>query len=106
MRQQMRLNFSSEIPPVVRTLGWNQPVYPLKARRMMQEGRVVLRIAMQPSGEHEIEIEESSGWPVLDQSALEAMRGLAFDDGQPLLRPTRFLLPVRFRIAPPAASQD
>ncbi|OZI74818.1 energy transducer TonB [Bordetella genomosp. 12] len=101
VRQQMHLTFAEEGTGVQRTIGWYRPAYPAKARRLLQEGTVTLRIEMDPAGEHRVEIAQSSGWPMLDQSALEAMSGLAIDDGPPLLRRTRFRLPVRFVLAPP-----
>jgi protein TonB len=50
------------------------PAYPAISRRLGEEGRVVLRVYVEPSGRPtQIEIKTSSGSPRLDQSALEAV---------------------------------
>jgi periplasmic protein TonB len=50
------------------------PVYPALSRRMREEGRVILRVYVEPSGRaSQTEIKTSSGSPRLDQSAQDAV---------------------------------
>ena len=51
------------------------PPYPWAARRLGQEGGVVLRIAISEMGRPtRVEIQHSSGYPLLDESALTTVR--------------------------------
>ncbi len=51
-----------------------KPVYPNASRRLGEEGRVVLRVHVDPDGRPgEIEIRSSSGFPRLDAAAYEAV---------------------------------
>lgn len=51
-----------------------KPVYPNASRRLGEEGRVVLRVHVDPDGRPgEIEIRTSSGFPRLDAAAYEAV---------------------------------
>ena len=51
-----------------------KPVYPNASRRLGEEGRVVLRVHVDPDGRpDEIEIRTSSGFPRLDAAAYEAV---------------------------------
>jgi protein TonB len=55
------------------------PEYPLSARRLGQEGWVVLRVKVDPSGAPaEVHLAQSSGVISLDQAALEAVRHWTF----------------------------
>jgi protein TonB len=55
------------------------PPYPAAARRMREEGRVVLRVLVAPDGRPDrVEVRTSSGSPRLDQSALETVRQWLF----------------------------
>lgn len=55
------------------------PVYPALSRRLGEEGRVVLRVFVEPSGRpSRIEIGTGSGSPRLDRAALEAVRHWQF----------------------------
>lgn len=55
------------------------PEYPLVARRLGQEGSVVLRVKVDPSGAPaEVHLTQSSGVISLDQAALEAVRRWTF----------------------------
>lgn len=55
------------------------PVYPTLSRRLGEEGRVVLRVFVEPGGRPgRIEIGTSSGAPRLDQAAQEAVRRWQF----------------------------
>lgn len=51
-----------------------KPVYPPLSRRLGEEGKVVLRVHVEPSGRpSQIEIKTGSGSPRLDQAALDAV---------------------------------
>lgn len=51
-----------------------KPLYPPASRRLREEGQVVLRVRVGPAGLAEgIELRHSSGFPRLDQAALEAV---------------------------------
>lgn len=76
------------------------PRYPAEAVRNGWEGEVLLRIAVDPNGQvSKVSIEKSSGYAVLDQAALRAVRlwkGIpATQAGEPVavvrLMPVRFL---------------
>lgn len=55
------------------------PAYPPLARRLGEQGRVVLRARVLPSGQAEVvEVKSTSGSPRLDAAALEAVRRWRF----------------------------
>jgi protein TonB len=55
------------------------PAYPALARRMREQGRVLIRVLVSADGMPErIELKTSSGFPRLDQSALETIRNWKF----------------------------
>lgn len=55
------------------------PAYPLAARRMGMQGRVVLNVEVLASGVcGEINIHQSSGFPVLDNAALQTVKRWRF----------------------------
>ena len=55
------------------------PAYPALARRMHEQGRVLIRVLVSVDGMPErIELKASSGYPRLDQSALETVRNWKF----------------------------
>lgn len=55
------------------------PPYPALARRLGEEGRVVLRVLVSPAGHPEqVEVKSSSGSPRLDESALTTVRTWKF----------------------------
>ena len=55
------------------------PAYPALARRMHEQGRVLIRVLVSADGMPEqIELKMSSGFPRLDQSALETIRNWKF----------------------------
>ncbi|ENO99036.1 hypothetical protein C667_00210 [Thauera phenylacetica B4P] len=51
------------------------PVYPAQSRRLREEGRVLFDVYILPNGSvGEIRLKRSSGYPRLDEAALEAVR--------------------------------
>jgi len=55
------------------------PVYPSMARRMGEQGRVLLRVVVRPDGTPDnVVLRQSSGSPRLDEAALDAVRKWRF----------------------------
>lgn len=55
------------------------PEYPLQARRLREQGTVLLRVEVSAAGGAlQVSIEHSSGWPILDDAALSAVRRWRF----------------------------
>lgn len=76
-----------------------RPAYPLAARRNGYEGTIVLSAQVLSSGDvGELRIKKSSGYEVLDQSALEAVRQWRFEPGKRMGQPvtTWVEVPIRF----------
>jgi protein TonB len=79
-----------------------KPDYPEAARRMRQEGVVILDILVSPDGAAgEVRVSRSSGFPLLDHAAVDAVRRWTFaparTGGFPV--PSRVQIPVRFSLA-------
>ena len=77
------------------------PPYPLAARRLGQEGSVGLRIAINKIGQPtRVEIQQSSGYPLLDESALATVRRWRFVPARAagVPRDSAASLRVRFRL--------
>lgn len=56
-----------------------QPSYPYQSRKLRERGRVLLKVLVSPSGKPErVELHKSSGYPRLDEAALEAVRHWTF----------------------------
>jgi periplasmic protein TonB len=78
-----------------------QPRYPLIARKRGFEGRSIIRAHISPSGQVlKVEIAQSSGYPVLDVAARDAVSGWQF---QPAKREGRAItglidVPIEFRL--------
>ncbi|MDT7043914.1 energy transducer TonB [Candidatus Nitronereus thalassa] len=75
------------------------PVYPRIAREAGWEGTVVVRVAVQPDGHPEkIEIRKSSGYPVLDEAAVEAVKKWQFSPAKDGNIPIRSIveIPINF----------
>jgi protein TonB len=77
------------------------PPYPPLARRMGEQGRVVLRVLVSPAGlPEQVELKSSSGSPRLDQSALDTVKHWKFiparQGEQPV--PAWVLVPISFTL--------
>jgi periplasmic protein TonB len=78
------------------------PKYPIEARRRAQEGTVLLRIKVSADGSVEqVEIAQSSGFDLLDESALETVRARwrfvpALRAGTPI--ESWCMVPIRFAL--------
>lgn len=77
------------------------PPYPEEARRQKQEGLVRLRVCVTAEGRAEsVEIEASSGWPLLDQAARRTVKSWRFHParagGLPI--PSTVTVPIRFEL--------
>lgn len=78
-----------------------KPVYPQLARKRGQEGRVLLRVHTNEGGNlTAIDVASGSGFPLLDEAALKAVRTWRFTpalrNGRPV--PGTVLVPVEFRL--------
>jgi len=78
-----------------------QPVYPLVARRMGWQGRVVLDVEVLADGTPgEVAVQQGSGRGILDEAALRAVHGWRFvparSGGLPVAR--HFLVPIVFSL--------
>jgi len=88
-------------PPQI--LQKTDPVYPEQARRQGWEGRVVVRLEVLPSGvAGSISVERSSGYPLLDETAVQAVREWRFvpakDTASGLPIPCTTTVPLVFRL--------
>ena len=77
------------------------PDYPMMARRMGWHGRVVLNVEVLANGlPGQVRVEDSSGREILDNAALQAVRGWRFvaarKGGQAVAQ--RFLVPITFNL--------
>lgn len=78
------------------------PVYPMRSRRLGEEGQVLLRVHITPSGRvDQLEVESSSGHQRLDQAALEAVDDWQFAPARRGERPVAawVLVPIHFKIS-------
>ncbi len=63
--------------------GHPAPEYPYPARRMGQEGRVMLQVEVRPDGSvGELRLEQSSGYGMLDRAAMATVRKWHFEPPQ------------------------
>jgi protein TonB len=91
-------------PPVVSGVEYlspPQPVYPPLARRMNEQGKVMLSVLVNVRGQPErVEIEKTSGSPRLDQAARTAVLEARFkpylENGQPIA--VRVFVPISFSL--------
>jgi protein TonB len=78
-----------------------KPPYPLTARRMREEGKVLLRVLVTPEGTAgSLEIKTSSGSARLDESALRTVRQWRFIPARRGNTPvqSRVLVPIVFKL--------
>ena len=78
-----------------------QPAYPAQSKHLGEEGRVVLRVLVNESGQAErVEIQQSSGYARLDQAAREAVQAARFQPHLEDGRPVRVfaIVPISFRL--------
>ncbi|WP_460837368.1 energy transducer TonB [Noviherbaspirillum agri] len=78
-----------------------QPVYPPVARRMGEEGKVMLRVLVNERGRPErVEVQKSSGSPRLDEAGKQAAMRAVFkphiEDGRPVA--VFAIIPIRFQL--------
>jgi len=75
------------------------PVYPPIAREAGWEGTVIVRVVIQPDGQTgDVQVRKSSGYPILDQSAIEAIQTWRFTPARDGHIPIRSLvdIPINF----------
>jgi protein TonB len=90
--------FGASVAPAF--LHKEMPVYPMMARKLGKEGKVVLKLTIDENGNLlDVEVMDKAGYG-LTEAALEAVRKSTFlpakKDGKPI--PSRALLPIRFRL--------
>ncbi len=77
------------------------PAYPVEARRNRWQGTVVLAVTISPHGiPTAVEVARSSGYPLLDRSAVEAMWQWRFDPARRggVAVEDRIAIPITFRL--------
>jgi protein TonB len=77
------------------------PSYPALSRRLHEEGRVLLRVLVNPAGRaDEVQVQSSSGHARLDTAARETVRGWKFVPAKRGAEPVAawVLIPVSFRL--------
>ncbi len=80
-----------------------EPLYPPAARRRRQEGVVLLSVKVSTQGRAvRVELKQSSGVPVLDEAALQAVRAWEFEPARVNTAPvdSEIEVPVRFKLQP------
>lgn len=78
-----------------------KPRYPMLARRKGYEGTILLRVfVLESGGVGKVELEKSSGYEILDESALKAVREWIFipgkKNGEPV--PSWVTVPIKFQL--------
>jgi periplasmic protein TonB len=78
------------------------PEYPIPSRRRREEGIVLLNVAVDESGKpSNISLNHSSGYPLLDRAAVDAVRRWTFEParagGVPMF--SQVVVPVRFSLS-------
>ena len=79
-----------------------EPEYPLAARRRRQSGSVVLNVTVSGSGRAtEISIKTSSGYDLLDQAALKAVKAWEFEPARirSVGMESKIEVPIRFKLS-------
>jgi protein TonB len=80
-----------------------KPVYPAEARRLKQQGRVLLTVEVNAAGRPtSVTLKSSSGVPALDSAALSAVRRWSFEPARAAGLPvaSRVEVPVQFALTP------
>ncbi|HEX4478135.1 MAG TPA: TonB family protein [Polyangiaceae bacterium] len=78
------------------------PEYPIPSRRRGEEGVVFLNVVVQLNGlPASVSLNRSSGFPLLDRAALEAVRGWSFEPARAAGVPvsSTVVVPVRFSLS-------
>lgn len=78
-----------------------KPIYPAEAKRLGQQGRVVVRVLIESDGRPSAAvIRESSGFPVLDQAALDSVKSWTYVPGKRNGVPEKmeFNVPITFTL--------
>lgn len=78
-----------------------RPPYPLVARRMGYQGRVVLNVEVLADGRAgQVLLHQSSGYEILDKAALQTVQTWRFSPARRLGQPVTqwFLVPIRFSL--------
>lgn len=78
-----------------------EPVYPRASRRLHQEGRVLLSVhVLQTGAVGDIQLKRSSGFPLLDDAALTAVRAWRFVPAKRAGEPVAYwyVLPIDFSL--------
>jgi TonB family protein len=81
--------------------------YPAEALRQRLSGTVYVKLSYGAYADHpRIDVDRSSGWPLLDEFALELAKRSTLQRPEPLrCRSLTVSFPLRFRIAPTSPSQ-
>ncbi len=77
------------------------PDYPAQARRLNQQGRVLLRARVNAQGQVvQVQVVESSGFPALDQSAGRAVQAWRFSPALSGTTPidSSVIVPIQFSL--------
>ena len=83
----------------VKPLNTERPLYPRMAREQGWQGKVVLRMRITAEGTvKHATVQESSGFPVLDESAVQAVKAWSFEPAKNGEFPvaSTVALPIRF----------
>lgn len=79
-----------------------EPVYPVAARRRRQEGMVLLAVTVTSQGKAgRVELRQTSGFPLLDEAALQTVREWDFEPARRGNNPveSRIEVPVRYQLS-------
>lgn len=96
---------SSVSAPVIRSARIKgnriKPSYPKRARRLHQEGTVMLNVTISTSGRiSAVTLQQSSGYPLLDKEAIRAVKRRSFVpktiDGKAVS--SRVIIPIQFKL--------
>ena len=88
--------------PAARYLSNPRPEYPAEARLQHEQGVVLVNVEVGADGRPgEVTLAGSSGFPMLDNAALSAVRRWVFEPARAggLAVPSRVEVPVRFRFS-------